>query len=249
MEILLQILTIVIFIGVGLFLKNYLPSYFDEKAKNLATKEDIGDITDKIEKVKFNYSKEVEQLKTELNKDFQEYIDEQKFLKERSYNQYCELYSKLYTIIVQSEYLRYFNQFDDNFDNLPFLETSREKIKTNIDLKTMSVKQTREEINDAVTNFNKISIVDMVIDKGHLASERLIKLAVAYRYVHKFYTDETMDPEQLEKFQKEELLMIAEIVKTVIYETNKFKKICSLDYNENEIKDRTMCWESIYKRT
>jgi hypothetical protein len=248
MEILLQILTIVIFIGVGLFLRSFLPSYFDEKAKNLATKEDIGDITDEIEKVKFNYSKEVEQLKTELNKDFQEYIDEQKFLKERSYNQYCELYSKLYTIIVQSEYLRYFNQFDDNFDNLPFLETSREKIKTNIDLKTMSVKQTREEINDAVTNFNKISIVDMVIDKGHLASERLIKLAVAYRYVHEFYTDETMDPEQLEKFQKEELVMIAEIVKTVIYETNKFKKICSLDYNENEIKDRTMCWESIYKR-
>lgn len=248
MEIVLQIAIIIIIIGIGLLLKHFLPSYVDEKAKNLATKEDIEDITDKIEKVKFNYSQEIEKLKTDLNKNFQEYIDEQKFLKERSYKQYCELYSKLYAVIVQSEYLRYFNGFNDSFDKLPFLEACREKVNTDIDLNTMTVKETKEEIHDAITDFNKINIVDMIIDKGYLASEKLIKLAVAYRYVHRFYTDETLKPELLERFQKEEIVMIAEIVKTVISQTNEFKKICNLDYNEDEIKDKTMCWESIYGR-
>lgn len=36
---------------IGLFVKNYLPSYMDEKGKNLATKEDIEEITRKTEEV------------------------------------------------------------------------------------------------------------------------------------------------------------------------------------------------------
>jgi len=40
----------VIIIG-GLLLKGYLPSYAREKGKNLATKEDIEVITDKVEAV------------------------------------------------------------------------------------------------------------------------------------------------------------------------------------------------------
>lgn len=36
---------------IGLFVKNYLPSYMDEKGKNLATKEDIEEITRKTKEV------------------------------------------------------------------------------------------------------------------------------------------------------------------------------------------------------
>lgn len=33
----------------GLYIKRFLPSYFDEEGKHLATKEDIADITRKME--------------------------------------------------------------------------------------------------------------------------------------------------------------------------------------------------------
>jgi hypothetical protein len=59
--------SIVVFI-LGLFFNKYLPSYFTEKGKNLATKEDIAQITDLIEEVKSVYSRDIELLKAELNK-------------------------------------------------------------------------------------------------------------------------------------------------------------------------------------
>jgi hypothetical protein len=44
-------------------LKSFLPSYLAEKGKNLATREDIAEITDKIEKVKSEYALILEELK------------------------------------------------------------------------------------------------------------------------------------------------------------------------------------------
>lgn len=46
-------------------------SFFIEKGKNLATKKDISDITDKIESVKDNYNKTLETYKIELQKEFE----------------------------------------------------------------------------------------------------------------------------------------------------------------------------------
>jgi hypothetical protein len=46
-----------------LLLKHYLPSYFGKKAENLATKEDIGAITQEIEAVRHQYSAELEKLR------------------------------------------------------------------------------------------------------------------------------------------------------------------------------------------
>ena len=39
-----------------LFIKSYIPSYLTEKGKNLATKEDIEIITEKVESVKTDYA-------------------------------------------------------------------------------------------------------------------------------------------------------------------------------------------------
>ena len=47
----LQIILDIIIIGIGLYLA-LVKSYFKEKGKNLATKEDIGEITSKVENVK-----------------------------------------------------------------------------------------------------------------------------------------------------------------------------------------------------
>ncbi len=49
----------------GLFIRFYLPSYFQEKAKNLATKEDIGAITREVEDVKHSFKEFYDLTKSE----------------------------------------------------------------------------------------------------------------------------------------------------------------------------------------
>lgn len=70
MEIIITILQIFILIGISflaMFKKNYFPKYLEEKAKNTATKEDVSQITDKIESIKRSYTIEIEKVKTELD--------------------------------------------------------------------------------------------------------------------------------------------------------------------------------------
>jgi hypothetical protein len=67
----LNFLTLAAVIIIGLLLKHYLPSYLTEKGKNLATKEDIEEITNKIERVKSQYVSEIEKLKAELQNQSQ----------------------------------------------------------------------------------------------------------------------------------------------------------------------------------
>jgi len=56
----LNFLVLAAVVIVGLLLKNYLPPYLTEKGKNLATKEDIEEITNKIERVRSDYASEIE---------------------------------------------------------------------------------------------------------------------------------------------------------------------------------------------
>lgn len=51
----------------GLLINSYLPKYFDKKGENLATKEDISEITNKIENVKHEYARQLESTKTGLS--------------------------------------------------------------------------------------------------------------------------------------------------------------------------------------
>lgn len=70
MDNLLVALNITALLGLGalaLFIKNFFPSYMSEKAKNLATKEDISHITEQIESIKKNHAIEIEKVKSELD--------------------------------------------------------------------------------------------------------------------------------------------------------------------------------------
>lgn|GEM_PF-1957787 len=66
----------ILLVGVGLFftIKNFLPSYFNEKGKNLATKEDVEEITEKVEKIKSEFIKDIEYIKADLS-----YLNQNKF--------------------------------------------------------------------------------------------------------------------------------------------------------------------------
>ena len=58
---------IVSLLVIGLFAKKYLPSYLQQKGLNLATKEDIKEITEKIESVKTQYMKVIVELSAEIS--------------------------------------------------------------------------------------------------------------------------------------------------------------------------------------
>ena len=54
MQIAIIVIEIIIIAGMfalGLFIKNFFPSYMDKKGENLATKEDIAEITRRTEEV------------------------------------------------------------------------------------------------------------------------------------------------------------------------------------------------------
>jgi hypothetical protein len=65
-----QIIAIIahaIIAGILFFLlKHFLPTYFAEKGKNLATKQDIGEITKTVEDIKLNNNSQLEVMKLEL---------------------------------------------------------------------------------------------------------------------------------------------------------------------------------------
>lgn len=232
-ETVLSVVVVVGFFGLGLFIKNYLPNYMTQKGRNLATKEDIKEITEKTEQVRVAFQKE-----------FANFSEELKFKNEFNYKQYSQLYSKLYAIIVQSEYFRYFATKHHNenftFEEVPFFEISGERKEVKADLFSGAIiSQKTEQVVDSVTEYNKLQIANFVITNGDVASQKLLKLAVAYRYAHRHYSGSKNAPdnENLKKaFDDEEFEIIKQIVQTIIIDYNALRKSIKLDYNESELE-------------
>jgi uncharacterized membrane protein len=67
----LNAIEILLIIVGGFFLKSYLPTYFAEKGKNLATKEDIKDITDKVESIRLEYARRQHKHEIAFGKEFE----------------------------------------------------------------------------------------------------------------------------------------------------------------------------------
>ena len=65
-EVIIELVTLAVVLVIGYLLRGFFPSYSKEKGKNLATKEDIQGITEKIEAVKVEYAKSLEAVKTKL---------------------------------------------------------------------------------------------------------------------------------------------------------------------------------------
>ena len=63
-----QILSVVGLAVLFLLFKKAMPSYLAEKGKNLATKEDIGEITEEVERVKAAVNESAEEFKASLSK-------------------------------------------------------------------------------------------------------------------------------------------------------------------------------------
>ncbi|MDQ1340510.1 MAG: hypothetical protein QG567_1667 [Campylobacterota bacterium] len=99
MELIQFILNVVAGVGLTfLFMlkKNYFPKYLEEKAKNLATKEDIELITSKVESVKLEHNTKFD----EIQKRNDLFFSELKNTKERFNSKQFELYNQLWSSLI-----------------------------------------------------------------------------------------------------------------------------------------------------
>lgn len=88
-------------IGAGvvyLIFKFFLPSYLSEKGKNLATKEDVASITNKVEAVRTDYAKVLEELRSNNQLKLAE-IEREKSIKKEVYLQAVEALTRTQNII------------------------------------------------------------------------------------------------------------------------------------------------------
>lgn len=219
----------------GLFIKIYFPSYMKEKGKNLATKEDIQEITRKTEEVQ-----------KEFKEDFKLFSSDLQFKYDFYFKQYSELYSELYAIIIQSEYVRRFIFLTDgneiSFDDAPFLEISpTHRVNQQIHFETgkpTTLKQDTVDIETPVSQFNKKQLCDYIISNGKYASQKLLKIAVAYRFVHNHYSGnpEVKNSSCEGTANDEEFRLIREMVCCIVSEYNFLKKELKMDYNNIELE-------------
>lgn len=214
----------------GLFIRDYLPTYMSEKGKNLATKEDIQEITRKTEEVQKEFKESFEYFSSDLSFRYDFY-----------YNQYSELYSHLYAIIIQSEYVRHFMAVSDDqnvpFDEAPFLEISptrrvNEKTTWRSD-KPTETKRTEEIIETSLSQFNKEQLCEYIISNGKYASQNLLKLAVSYRFAHHYYGGNASCADAA---NAEEFSLIKRLVCCIVSEYNQLRKDLKMSYDDSELE-------------
>lgn len=81
-----------------LIIKSFIPSYLSEKAKNLATKEDITLITDKVESVKTDYAKVIEEIRSNNQLKLAE-IEREKNIRKEVYLEATEALTRTLNVI------------------------------------------------------------------------------------------------------------------------------------------------------
>lgn len=168
---------------------------------------------------------------------FDLFSENKRFKRDHYFSQLKELYLELYGVVSQSEFIRYFNDFNEQFSfmDLPFLEIKRTVMKAVTNLETGKI--TREEVikETDLTKYNKSYIANLIIEKKQYASPKLLKLAVAYRFCNEYYLKQDLSNQDLlDKYQTEELKLIYELVVTIIKDTNEKLELCGMDYIEFE---------------
>lgn len=238
MDWLIAILNVIILIAlyfVRQVVKKSLPTYMEEKAKNLATKQDIEEITRKTEEVQ-----------KEFREDFERFSTDVQFKYEYHHKQFEELYSKLYEIIAQSEYTRRFIYLtggkECTFEDCPFLEISPTKrVTQKMDFKegeSPVFQQNTEIIDTPISRFNKKQLSGYIIDNGQFASQQLLKIAVSYRIVYEYYSGNPAVKSSpiSDVANDEELRLLRDMICCIVKEYNQLRKELRMDYDEDELK-------------
>lgn len=133
------------------------------------------------------------------------------------------LYLELYKLIIQSEYIRFFTKKyeEKNFDPIDYPFFTIGMSKKNIKFNSTGIHEEIEEIVNPITQISMKLIVENIIDNSSFASTELLKLSIAYRYVHHHFSNERLIEKERVKFDEEELRLSRMIVMLIIQETNK----------------------------
>ncbi|MBW0933920.1 hypothetical protein [Priestia megaterium] len=202
MNILINILILVIGLLIGFIMKSYLPSYFKEKGKNLATKEDIASITQLQEEVKSTFHSILEKQKSELNEKLEVLKHQQnKLLKDyelytmKRFEYYPELHKEIELSITKIRDLkfrssgddfRYFNSQDieiymtDNFKN--------HKLFTSVDKQRIILQWDTNQEKAMQDLKNRISVIEY-----HEAGNSYVNANNYYVLQRLFFSDEVSE--------------------------------------------------------
>lgn len=205
-----------------------------KKGENLATKEDIEEITSKTEEVQRQFKEQFELFSSDV-----------RFKYDFNYKQYSELYCKLYSIIIQSEYVRRYIQLTDGvlhtFEESPFIEiTPTQRTTQTMEFKQGERPKVSQKVETIVTDislFNKQELCNYIIDKGEYASQELLKLAVSYRFAHNHYSGnpEAKNSSTADVANEEEFRLIKEIIFCIVKEYNYLRKELKMEYSDKEL--------------
>lgn len=228
----------IISLVIGLIIGVFLPSYSKQKGINLATKEDIGKITEITKRVESEFQKINIKYDTEI-----------KFSSQYSSDRYINLYHLIYAIIIQSEFFKIIEgdilngtegeKDFSNFEEYPFIAIS--KSKERITFSREGTTTTSEQITDALTNANLKNLYTLIIENGQHSSQELLKLAIYLRYLDSYFDENEKfkrdDKENEDKFNTQRLFITAEIIKLSVKEYNEIRRNLNLSYSEYELKN------------
>lgn len=222
------------FVVVELVIGCLVGAYFKRKGENLATKQDVQEIT-----------RLTEEVQKEFKEGFEVFSSDVHFKYDFYFKQYSELYSTLYGIVMQSEYIRKYVGMKTGkmipFEQAPFVQMSETEItKMQLNLNKKGIKpaivETRH-IATPVSDYNKQYLCRRIIEKAEFASQELLKLAVAYRFIDCYFGDtKQVHPDEAELAQEQEVQLIKEIVQCVVREYNFLRKELRIEYSEKELQ-------------
>ncbi|MEO4005480.1 hypothetical protein [Flavobacterium sp. CAU 1735] len=116
----IEIILDIILILIGLYLALF-KSYFQEKGKNIATSEDIENLTEKVESVKSSFNEKMEYLKSDLNFKNQNRISVKAYEREALLNineKYAEWLNALMNLSFSVLTIKNYNQLEVYFSEL-----------------------------------------------------------------------------------------------------------------------------------
>lgn len=213
---------------IELIVQNFFPSYMKKKGENLATKEDVKEITKLTEETQQEFKEGFEKFSTDLHFKYDFY-----------YKQLSGLYSQLYSCVIQSEYVRDLIEAEKgehlSNDEVPFLSVSPTKHTTQTIKYTPKGEQISGETKIVETSLSKMDIdrvAETIISKGELATPNLLKLAVVYR----FYKLVSKDPSISKNVENRIVNVEKQIVITIVKDYNTLRRELKMDYDETEIQ-------------
>lgn len=157
-----------------LYFRNFLPSFANEKGKNLATKQDIGEITRIAEGIKNELTQKTEELKAQLLLINQHKLSIKNAEREAIFNYNSKLSAWIY-FLVRFAFSKYnldnFNELDKHFD---------EEAKRQYELDVAEAHLTLF-LNDPQFLKLKMDLTTSVIEYSRLLSKTIVEAKYVFR--------------------------------------------------------------------